>query len=47
MNFKYILIIIISIGLSGCFECDDIAEINYKDWSKKVLTWSFVTIQPT
>jgi predicted Zn-dependent protease len=42
MNFKYILILIISIGSSGCFEYDDIAEINNKVWSKNVLTWSFV-----
>jgi predicted Zn-dependent protease len=42
MNFKYILIVIISIGSSGCFEYDDIAEINYKVWSKNVLTWSFI-----
>jgi predicted Zn-dependent protease len=42
MNFKCILILIISIGSSGCFEYDDIAEINYKVWSKNVLTWSFI-----
>jgi hypothetical protein len=42
MNLKYILIIITSIRSSGCFEYDDIAEINYKVWSKKDLTWSIV-----
>ncbi len=38
MNFKYILLIIISIGLSGGRVYDDISEINYKVWSKNNLT---------
>jgi hypothetical protein len=42
MNFKYILIIIILIRSSSDNEYDDISEINYKFWSKKSLTCSFV-----